>query len=237
FASPGPVEAGSLIAYGGETTSAVSAADGGPRWTVKVGSERGLAAGSGIVAALDSSLVALDARTGRKRWTYAFEPNQFAGLVCGGGLVFAGDESGVLHAVRADDGEAAWTVETGFTGSLAFGDGIVYTCDFLGDTVAVLAATGAVLWTATIGAGEGRFYGHANTLGLIGGTLLVTATDKSLRALDRTNGSPLWTYSADVTPTSAAAATGGLFFAGTRDGRVVALEPPAGGGGATASGR
>ncbi|GIG68479.1 protein kinase domain-containing protein [Phytomonospora endophytica] len=237
FAAPGPVTTGAVLAYGGETTSAVAVANGAPRWTVKVNSERGIAAGDGIVAALDTALIALDARTGEKRWTYAFTPNQVAGLTLGDGLVFAGDGEGVLHAVRTEDGELAWSRQVGFTGSAVFGDGVVHVCDFLGNTAALLAATGATLWTATIGAGEGRFYGHANTLGLIGGTLLVTATDKSLRALDRTNGDPLWTYAADVTPTSAAVATGGLYFAGTRDGHVVALEPPTGGADATAPGR
>jgi len=236
FPLPGPVKTGSLLALGGETTAGVSVDGGARRWSVKVNSERGLAAGGGVVAALDTSLIALDAGTGGKRWTYELKPNQFAGLLLGGDLVFVSDESGLLHAVRTGKGSLAWSADVGFVGSAALGGGIICTTDWMGATFVMDASTGAMLWTAQIGAGEGRFYGHTNVLGLSGGTLLVTSTDRTVHALEAATGRPLWMYGADVTPTSPAVTAGGDFFVGTRDGHVVALEPPVGGSGATAAG-
>jgi serine/threonine-protein kinase len=73
-----------------------------------------------------------------------------------------------------------------------------------------------------------------SSLGLTGGVLYVGCTDRNVYALDAATGEIRWTYPADMTLKSGPVATGGLVFAGIRDGSVLALRPPASSGGTRA---
>jgi outer membrane protein assembly factor BamB len=215
--------AGPVVCYGPDRIRALGLSDGRTRWTRKVNAEAGLVgAGDLLVAASETALVGLDARTGRTRWTrpidYAFQ------LSFGEGMLFVVDSKGALHAIRAGNGKAAWRAPGfGYSSKPRPGAGVLYVSGGRGEILALRAATGELIWS--------RWMDQDTVLDLAGGTLYAAGTDKTVYALDATDGSPLWTYGADVVrrpglgsagPVSAA----GQVFVGVREGDVVALPQP-----------
>lgn len=231
--------AGPVACFGYEdSVKAVDADDGASRWAANVSAETGIAADPRLVAAAGkTSLVGLDARTGRKRWT---RPLDLANLMLsaflvGDGLVFAGDRNGVLHALRADDGTPVWRKGRGPNwsdpSSLHLSGGVLYADGGHGGVVALDAATGRERWS--------RFLDADSGLALSGGTLFAACAGEkqTVYALNAADGRVLWTHKARIqkvigpSPTRGATpgSAGGIVFVGTQEGNVEAVGPPRGG--------
>jgi outer membrane protein assembly factor BamB len=58
-----------------------------------------------------SELVAIDAATGRVRWSHAFDQIGFGGVTVVNDLVFTATQDGQVRALRRDDGQQVWTFQ------------------------------------------------------------------------------------------------------------------------------
>jgi outer membrane protein assembly factor BamB len=67
--------------------------------------------GLAIFTATDGKIRALDAHTGRERWTYDARAPFFAGLAVTGKTVFAADLKGVVHALDLSNGKREWVLD------------------------------------------------------------------------------------------------------------------------------
>ena len=83
-----------------------------PLWTfeVKQGFESSavIVAGWVYVAALDSSLYALELSTGKLKWKYRAQDEIKSSPAVSNGVVYFGDEAGAFHAVDASTGKLLW---------------------------------------------------------------------------------------------------------------------------------
>jgi outer membrane protein assembly factor BamB len=226
--TPGPAVSGAVACFGDgddKRVRALGLRDGRVRWTARVGAEEGIAAGGGIVVAVDARVVGLDARDGRTEWTRAIDAGRYPHFA--DGLFLVADRHATLHALRAADGAVAWRRPgAGYGFALQSGGGLVFTDAGGGTILALRTATGEVVWSRRLGRGEGGDYGRGNVLGLSGGTLHVGCTDRNVYALDPATGRVRWTYAADMTLKSGPVGIGGLAFVATRDGHVHAVAPP-----------
>lgn len=71
------------------------------------------------------ALIAIDLKTGKRKWLYKSEAPFSAGPALLNGIVYIGDEDGVFHAVKADTGTKLWTFDAG--------SGIHSSANFVGD--------------------------------------------------------------------------------------------------------
>jgi outer membrane protein assembly factor BamB len=236
FEGPRPVVvAGGRVVVGNERVRCVDAATGSLLWTAELRLVEGVAAGADLVvvqAMFGNVLCGLDAATGTERWRYTMDGG--GPPVLGDGLVFTSEQRSVVHAVRADTGVPVWRQEISWLveDDLYHGAGLVYANASGGRVVALRAETGEPAWTRQVGTDEGAQYDNFNRMALHGDTLLVSATDRTLYALHRGTGDPLWTFDTQ-TPAGPAAlikgATGNLVLYPTQDGNVHAVVPPSGG--------
>lgn len=167
-------------------------------------------------------LVAYDAATGRRLWSFA--PAQLAAmpsLVLHDGVLYLSD--GSLHALKASDGRPLWQVplSSGGTGALEstlqFARGTLYLAAN-GVVSAVSAGDGVLLWHAQVGSGLD--------------TLLVDAAHETiydgsggLTALRANDGSQLWQIGVQGSGISSLQLVGDTLYAGTTDNRLLALDP------------
>jgi outer membrane protein assembly factor BamB len=221
---------GPLLCCGDSEVRALSTADGRTRWVAKVDTGRGLAADTGVVAALsDTALVALEPGTGHVRWTYpvvqgcAWPPGPAA---VSNGMVYIDDQNGNLLAIRADTGAVAWQLSGAGFDWLAATDGTLYVSD---EVRACTATTGDLLWSDPLGRAATESP-RGNAIGVDGATLYIGSPDHHVYGVDAATGHLDWTYAEDVTLSSAPAVAGGLVFIGTHDGYVACVSPPGGGG-------
>jgi outer membrane protein assembly factor BamB len=115
---PPLVHGGQIYVYdAGGTVSAVSAG-GGKGWSVSLRpeGEKGRSPGGGIAASGNAifaatsfgELVALDAGSGNRLWTYKMSAPARSAPTAAGGKVFVVGATNVLHAVNQADGTEAW---------------------------------------------------------------------------------------------------------------------------------
>ncbi|MDP8937384.1 MAG: PQQ-binding-like beta-propeller repeat protein [Actinomycetota bacterium] len=143
-----------------------------------------------------AGVVAVEAATGRRRWTVALEPGGVsAPAVTSGGVVVlvAGDVA--AHGLELATGEARWRVETGGAGSpevppLALDDGAVLVAHRLGGMGLLDGRDGAVRWqagadaAAVRGGPAGPGTGGGFALPLDDGRLLLAGPDRPAEILD-----------------------------------------------------
>jgi outer membrane protein assembly factor BamB len=200
-----------------------------------------------VVVAGDYNLVAFDAATGAKRWTFTPADGYGPGIYLGdaaAGHVFAGSPTGRLYSVNAADGSCSWSAvpvpaakTTVFTPVVS--DEIVvagyttFAADPAGGVVAVDRTTGRELWKHELrAAGRAAAFGG----GLVAREDLVIASsgDGSIHAFDRRTGAARWSLPAVRRPGDAGdeptrdlrplATTGRMLYAGSLTGTVVAYD-------------
>ncbi len=152
-----------------------------------------------------ATIVALDASTGARAWTYAPRtggPAGFSAISVGGGSVFAAtlDRTNAGHVLALDAGTGAlrWSSLLRFSASLlsspAYADGNVVVADFFGGVYEVDASTGKILWDFQLnpvgpqasrpGVPEVRRGAPV----VAGGSVVIGLDDGRLAAIDRANG-------------------------------------------------
>jgi len=174
--------------------SAVDAKTGTRRWMawMGVGTTVGMpVVVNGLVhvfcgSATASTLVALDAKTGREQWRKAVDyPSGNAPAVVNG-VVYFGGAGGRLQAFSAATGALLWATEVGRIDlPTTVAKGVIYTLDAAAKQLsAVTAATGQRLWTVPVWASD-------TSIAVAEGKVYL-ACDASLCALDAATGATLW---------------------------------------------
>ncbi len=93
---------------------AIKAADGSVAWRrdhAAILATVAVAGDLAVVCDTSGQVVALDAKSGRPRWTYRGGHPFFAGAAVAGDAVYAGDIEGVVHAVGLADGKPRWKLD------------------------------------------------------------------------------------------------------------------------------
>ena len=191
-------ENGQVIALNAET--------GEPLWTASIAGEilAAPAIDEGIVVVNTGSglLVGLDANSGEQKWSHENDvpPLTLRGIsapVASNGGAIVGTPTGKLQVNILENGLTAWeaaiTKPSGATElerivdidakPLLFG-GVVYAISYDGTLAAIELRSGRVIWK--------REYGAYRSVSLNGNSLFVVDVDSYVYALDRRNGTELW---------------------------------------------
>jgi len=197
----------------GGTVTALAGA-GGRQWSVslKPEGENSLTTGGGIAAAGNvivaatgyGELVALDAATGGRAWTYDLREPARGAPTAAGGKVYVVTVSNVLHAVNIADGGEAWTYagipETAgvlSAASPAVSGNIVVVPYSSGEVIAFDTASGDPKWSDTViravrtSAVSGLSDVSASPV-ISDGTVFATGVSGRTIAVKLSNGERLW---------------------------------------------
>lgn len=163
-------------------------------------------AGANVVAP-DGALYAFDRRTGARRWSYrpasGDEPGRFT-ITTDGETVYAGSARGYAYGVDAATGQARWsTFVAGPAATVAHpvltGDLVIltirrWTNPSTGGVVALDRRTGEIRWVRQFEpSARERGSGSYGRVGVWAERVIASADDGMLYALDRHDGSTVWT--------------------------------------------
>ena len=171
-----------------------------------------------------ANLFAIDAATGREKWTTAVPGRVVGAPTLAGNTLAVGTTEGFLHALTLEEDASprtawrpfeadgkVWSAATAADGTLYFGS--------LEHTVyAVNLADGTQLWSFEAG---GAVVGSPLVMG---GTVYVGALDRNLYALDATTGEQKWKFSGDNWFWASPVSDGRTIYAATLGGTVYALD-------------
>jgi outer membrane protein assembly factor BamB len=151
-------------------------------------------------AYFDGRLVAVDAKSGKPRWTTKLNGHLESSPMALGGRLYLGTDKTNVVALRASDGKVLWQFNSpgAIKASPSFHDGRVYVADYEGAMFALDADTGKAVWrtntTALPPFGEGGFYsspaigfGHAYAARDVG----------TVFAFDLRDGKVAWSFPTD----------------------------------------
>jgi len=165
----------------------------------------------------DDVVLALDGRTGARKWMSRLPPRATA-MAVAGGVVYAGSAlgsqsvSGEVVALDGATGTRRWSARVGApVGALAVTGGVVTGCwDNLVSTAPLMyglnAADGRILWQRDLGV-------LLPTIAAADG-LVFAAADGGLLAADGLTGRPRWTRTASGQTLNALAVAGNVVYAG-----------------------
>ena len=196
--------------------AALDARSGGTLWRFRAGVVETpplLADGLVYFGSWDRRVYAVDARTGRLRWSFQTGAKVKGGVALAGGSVFAGSYDGRLYAVDARSGRLRWAAGGGSLGGLyatpSVAKGRVFVGSTNGRVYAFAAATGRLLWSKRTGS-----YVYS-PLALSGGSAFVGSYDHRLYALDQATGAARWSFDAGAPVSGAPTVLDGLVYFST----------------------
>jgi outer membrane protein assembly factor BamB len=216
---------------------ALRTSDGKVLWKRTLGANQtgpAYADGTVYVAQQNGTFTALDAGTGKTRWTFHSPKGIQSSPLPVGGRVYFGSQGGLLYALDAGSGKLLWKSDQGapIKASPAYDNGVVYVGDYAGDIHAVSASTGKPVWTTNTQSypGGGGFY---SSPAIAFGRLYEARADGTLFALDLKGGHVDWDFRAtdDVyasPATSDVKGAGPTVFIGSYDKRLYALDAESG---------
>jgi outer membrane protein assembly factor BamB len=166
-AAPPIVHGGRVYVYGASGTVTALTTSGARAWSVSLApeGERARSPGGGLAASGEAvfaatgfgDLVALNAATGQRLWSYKLGAGARSAPTAAAGKVFVLSATGVLHAVNTADGSQAWTLpgipETAgviSSASPAVAGGTVVVPYTSGEIIAVDAQTGEMKWADAV---------------------------------------------------------------------------------------
>jgi outer membrane protein assembly factor BamB len=197
---------------------------------------------------------AIDAVTGKERWTYPINGGYSTAAVAKG-VVYVAEGGGILYALDASTGARRWKTQV-VNGTPTVVDGVVYISSSAGQLYALDAKTGTQLWSffprlngtdASPAVANGVVYINSDQLYALDaktGTQLwsfpktgsspavangvVYMGSDQLYALDAKTGTQLWSYPIDSVY-SPPAVVNGMVYVADRAGRVYAFHVPTAG--------
>ena len=189
-----------------------------------------VAGGLVYVGDWDGKIWALDARTGRTRWTLRTGGRIKGSPALSGGRVYVGDYDGGLYAVNARTGRLAWRASAqprlggrgAFYSTPAVGYGRVFIGNTDGKVYAYGAASGRLLWSQSTG---GYVYGSPAVWRRL---ILVGSYDHSFYALDAATGDIRWRFRANGPISGSASVIAGVVYFSTFAERTYALDAASG---------
>jgi outer membrane protein assembly factor BamB len=216
---------------------ALRTSDGKVLWRRNLGNNQtgpAYADGAVFVAQGNGAFTALDARTGKDRWTFQSPSGLQSSPLALDGRVYFGSQGGILYALDARSGKVLWQRDQGapIKASPTVHDGVVYVGDYDGDVHAVRASNGKPVWTTNTDGypGGGGFY---SSPAVAFDRLYEARADGTLFALGIQDGNVDWHFSTadDVYASPAVADVDGLgpsVFIGSYDQTLYALDADSG---------
>ncbi len=229
-----PCARGNTVFVGDETGVfyAVNRATGKLRWKFKTEDKIVSSPNCGpgdnptyvLFGSYDNSLYKLDARTGRKLWSFrAGAQVHCAPCVAGDRVIIAGCD-GFVRIISLATGKQVAGVELGgnLGASPAYAAGIVYAASMDGAVAAVRVSDGRLIWQQKPSP-DGSYYGSP---AVHGKHLLLPSRDNTLLAVNAGSGVLRWTFDTRGANDSSPALVGNRAFFGSSDGSLygVALE-------------
>jgi outer membrane protein assembly factor BamB len=146
----------------------------------------------------DHNVYAVNAKTGRKRWSFETGDEVKGAPAYSGGKIFVGSYDGKVYALDARTGDLRWETEAqarlGGAGNFYSSPAVAYGRVFIGNTdgkvYAFGARSGRLLWSQTTG---GYVY---SSPGVWRRTVYVGSGDGHLYALDAATGDVRWRFNA-----------------------------------------
>lgn len=181
------------------------------------------------------SLVAVDAMTGKRKWTAHLPPMAIPGqLAAGDGHVCVMPGPGKMIAFNAQTGAQEWTATGVIPLPGTITDGVL--CGSLANSasksgvVALGTSTGKVLWTTDVG---GNVWGTAADTGVMYVSTFLGPTRDGvpgdLIALDAHTGKTIWKRHFDEGPPTTLEPAGPVLYTGIDAGHVHAIDSTTGG--------
>ena len=182
-----------------------------------------------------SSIIAIDARTHRVRWSFRAHSKIAGSLALHAGVVYVGSYGSRVYALDALTGKPRWitTVDpgvladfgsSGFYATPAIAYGHVYIGGLDGREIALDADTGKVSWARQIG---GRIYSSNAVYRRI--VYVGSLEGHALRALDAATGDTRWTFKANGPIIGSPTILGSLVYFSTLAHTTYALNALTGG--------
>jgi outer membrane protein assembly factor BamB len=197
------------------------------RWSYLTGghaSSPAVADGTVYLGSDDRRVYALNAATGRLRWSYTTGNGIYAGPAVSGGIVYIGSDDGKLYALNAATGRLRWSYTSPYSieSTPVVADGTVFFGGFDHKVHALSAATGHLRWSYSAQ--------DAVTSSPVveGGTVYFGSFDDKVYALDAANGHLRWSYATGGDVYSSPAVSGGVVYIGSDDDNVYALDAATG---------
>ena len=216
-----PGRDGIVVAYDADNGKVVWQRTTGPNESSPL-----VARGLVYVGDWDGRIWALDARTGRTRWTFRTSGRVKGSLALSGTRVFVGDYDGHLYALDARTGRLAWQASAqprlggrgAFYSTPAAGYGRVFIGNTDGKVYAFGATTGRLLWSQSTG---GYVYASPAVWRRM---ILVGSYDHSFYAFDAATGDVRWRFRANGPISGSASVIAGIVYFATFAERTYGLR-------------
>lgn len=221
---PGRIE-GEVIAF--------AAGFGKIRWRTKIGPTESsplVVDGRVYVGDWRGRVYALDARTGKVRWTFQGKGRIKGGITMSGNRLYAGTYDGYLYALRAKDGKVVWRTRSQdrlggrgqFYSTPAVGYGRVYVGSTDGKLYSFGAGSGTLRWSRGLG---GFVYASPAVWQK---TVYAGAYGGRFYALDAATGDVRWRFKAKGDISGSATVMAGVVYVSTFDEITYALDAKTG---------
>jgi outer membrane protein assembly factor BamB len=206
---------------------AFNARTGNVSWLRRIGPSESsplVAHGTVYVGDWNGRVWALDASTGRTRWTTELNGAIKGSLALGGRRLFIGTYTGKIVSLDARTGRILWTSggHGSFYSSPAVAYGRVYIGSLEGGVYAFGATTGHLLWARPTGS-----YVYASPA-VWRGRVLIGSYDHDFYAFDAGTGDILWRFHANGAISGSATVIDGLVYFSTFNERTYALRAATG---------
>jgi outer membrane protein assembly factor BamB len=207
---------------------ALAADTGHVRWTAHVGASETspLLIGDRLfVGGWDGTVYALDARSGRRLWTFRTGGAVKGGLAAAGGRVYAGSYDGHVYGLDAATGRLIWRA-SGLP--QLFGHGTFYSTPVIAHGRVYIGSTDGRMYS--FGARTGRLRWSHHTGGYVYGSaaawrglVLVGSYDHRFYAFDAATGDVRWRFEANGPISGSATVIGGTAYFATLRGMTYSL--------------
>ncbi|WP_185806542.1 PQQ-binding-like beta-propeller repeat protein [Streptomyces sp. RP5T] len=193
-----------------------------PEWTVPV--ETTLAAGptttrhAVYVGDTNGTVYALDAATGRTRWTHPAYLIPHTTLAADDDSVFVSSQDHTVSALDAATGQPRWSTPLDPMTGPVTANGLVFAADHNGRIQALDAATGRPRWSAWVDkeVAAGPVVSH--------GTVIAAGQNGIVYAFNAATGHAAWSANIPAPVRNELTTAGGTVFLSSKDGRVHALD-------------
>jgi len=245
-----PTVAGGTVFYGSafpnKDVLAVDIASKKLKWRFPTGqmiySSPAVVDGKLYIGSDDGKFYALDAATGKEKWSYSTTGGVFfhSPMVAGGLLICAaGDYDRSINALSLADGRLQWSFNSdtsnNYVSSPAIGSGIVYICTGHPEQkiYALDAKTGKEKWHAVLGFATSQMF--SSSPAVAGDTVYVGSgpakqgePSGKIYGLDAATGKVKWEYTTDNAIVASPAVSNGMVVVGSLGGTLYAFQGTSG---------